>query len=81
MVLSKEMIKANLYFKGSFLLLLWKMDWIGERMEMGGTLSRVFAIAEIRYDSGLGQDDNSGLGKKSAYLRYILEVESLQFID
>lgn len=48
------MIKPNLYFKGPFLLLLWEMDWIGERMEMGRTLSRVFAIAQVRYGSDLG---------------------------
>lgn len=57
------------------------MDWIGVRMETGRPVSRVFARAQVGYGGGLGQGDNSGLGKKLAYLRYVLEVESIGLID
>lgn len=40
------MIRPNLYFKGSFLLLSWKMGRIGVRMETGRAF-RVFAIVQV----------------------------------
>lgn len=57
------------------------MYWITAIVETKRSINRIIAVAQIRYGGGLSQGGNSGLGKKLAYLRYILEVESIGLLD